>query len=113
MGTTNFDTVAAGTGLVVGSSGATIKGIYSGTKSIVIAADAAAAEEDITVSISGVAAGDLVLWSPLNASMETGVGTVASWVSAGDTVKIRISNLNGSSLVGSTQNWTYVWFDLT
>jgi hypothetical protein len=112
-GTVTATTLAATTSLAVGSSPATIKAIKSGTVSVTIAADAAAAEEDVSLTITGVAAGDVVLLMPLDASMETGVGTIACWVSATDTVKVRISNFNGSSLTGSTQNWTYLWFDLT
>lgn len=109
----DYTTLTASTSLTVGSGGIAIKGIYSGTSSVVIAADAAAAEETLSFNISGIAPGDLVVFSPLNASMETGVGTVATWVSATDTVKLRISNFSGSSLSGSTGAWTYVWFDFT
>lgn len=109
----DYTTLTASTSLTVGSSGIAIKGIFSGTTSVTIAADAAAAEEDLSFNISGVAPGDLVVFSPLNASMETGVGAVAVWVSAAGTVKIRISNFKASGLTGSTQDWTYVWFDFT
>lgn len=109
----DYTTLTADTSLTVGSGGVPIKGIYSGTSAITIAADLAAAEEDLSLTITGVAPGDLVVFSPLDASMETGVGTFAVWVSAANTVKVRVSNLNGSTLTGSTQNWTYVWFDFT
>jgi hypothetical protein len=45
--------------------------------------------------------------------METGVGVLAVWVSAADTVKLRVTNASGSTLTGSTANWNYVWYDLT
>ncbi len=137
MGTTNFDAVAAPSGftgpltgavtattaaattsLTVGASGATIKGIFTGTVAVTIAADANAAEEDLDLTITGVRAGDVVCMAPINASMEQGVAVVAVWVSASDHVKVRISNLAGtggsSALVGSGPlNWNYLWFDLT
>ena len=134
MGVTNFDAVTTSgavtagsvssgavagttgaftTSVTIGSAGTAIKQVKAGTISVVLAATAAAAEEDVSLTITGVAAGDLVLLSPLNASMETGVATVACWVSAANTVKLRISNVHTSSLTGSTNDWTYVWFDLT
>ncbi len=109
----DFTTLTASTSLAVGSGGIAIKGINKGTASVTIAADLAAAEEDITFNITGVAPGDLVVFSPLDASMETGVGTIATWVSAANQVTLRVSNFAGTTLTGSTQTWTYVWFDFT
>lgn len=94
-------------GIKVSSSGTTLTKILKGTVSVTLAATAAAAEEDVSLTISGAAAGDIVIMTPLNASMETGVGIVAAWVSAANTVKVRITNLHTSSLSGSTQNWSY------
>ncbi len=113
VGSLAATTVTASTSAVIGSTGATIKGIYSAAIAVTIAADAAAAEEDISLTITGVRAGDLVLLAPINASMETGVGVAAVWVSANDTVKLRVSNFKATGLTGSTANWNYVWFDLT
>lgn len=113
VGSLSATTITASTSAVIGSSGATIKGIYSAAIEVTVAADAAAAEEDVSLTITGVRAGDLVLMAPIDAAMETGVGIVACWVSANDTVKVRISNFHTSTLTGSTANWNYVWFDLT
>lgn len=94
-------------GIKVSSSGTTLTKILKGTVSVTLAATAAAAEEDVSLTISGAAAGDIVIMTPLNASMETGVGIVAAWVSAANTVKVRITNLHTSTLTGSTQSWSY------
>lgn len=92
----------------VSSSGTVITKILKGSISVVISALAAAAEEDISLTITGATAGDMIFLSPLNASMETGVAIIAVWVSAADTVKVRISNVNAAAaLTGSTQNWQY------
>jgi hypothetical protein len=40
--------------------------------------------------------------------METGVAIVAAWVSAADTVKVRISNVHTNTLTGSTASWSYL-----
>lgn len=113
MSTTFKGPVVSTNGFVAGTSGATIKAIKSAAISVTISALSAGAEEDITLTISGVAPGDLVQLAPINSAMETGVAVAAVWVSAADTVKLRVSNLNGSSLTGSTASWNYVWFDLT
>jgi hypothetical protein len=81
-----------------------VKGIIA----VTVSALNAAAEEDISVTISGAAAGDVVMMTPLDAAMETGVGVLASWVSATNTVKIRVTNASGSQLTGSTSNWSYL-----
>jgi len=93
--------------LKVSSTGTTLSKILKGTVSVTLAATAAAAEEDVSLTITGAAAGDIVIMTPLNAAMETGVAIVACWVSAANTVKVRISNVHTSSLTGSTASWSY------
>jgi hypothetical protein len=108
MGTSHItsDVVASGS-VKIGSAGTALTRILKGTVAVTLAATAAAAEEDVSLTITGAAAGDIVIMTPLNASMETGVAIVAAWVSAADTVKVRISNVHSSGLTGSTQNWSY------
>lgn len=114
VGSLAATTITASTSAVIGGSGATIKGIYSAAISVVVGTNAAAAEADVSLTITGVRAGDLVLLAPIDAAVETGVGICAVWVSANDTVKVRFTNLNAAlALNGSTANWNYVWFDLT
>jgi hypothetical protein len=109
MGRSTFSGPVESTGgFIAGSGGTQITKIKKGTVSVTVAADAAAAEEDITLTISGAAPGDSIFLTPLNAAMETGVGIAAVWVSAANTVKVRVSNFNGSSLTGSTSNWQYL-----
>ena len=106
-------TLTASTSLAVGAAGIAIKQIKSAAISVTVSALADAAEEDISLTITGVAAGDLVLLAPINAAMETGLAVIGAWVSAANTVKLRVSNVKGSGLTGSTANWNYVWYDLT
>lgn len=90
-------------------TGGTTMGVsLKGTVAVTIAAGLAAAEEDITVTITGAAAGDIVMVTPLSTAMETGVGIAGAWVSAADTVKIRVTNLSASTLTGSTTNFSYL-----
>lgn len=101
-------TVKATSGLAAGSDGTTITKILKGTVSVVISALAAAAEEDKDVTITGAAAGDIVVVTPLEATMETGVAILGAWVVSADTVTIRIGNTHTSSLTGSTTNFSYL-----
>lgn len=107
-------TVSASTSLSVGSGGATVKAIKSGVVSLNPGTLAAAAEIDLTASITGLAAGDVVCLMPPNAAAETGLGVALVWVSAADTLSVRCTNLNAvAALSGGAQNWTYLWYDLT
>lgn len=107
-------TATVSTSLTVGSGGAAVKAIKSGTVSLDPGTLAAGAETDLTATITGVAAGDIVQLMPPNAAAETGLGVALVWVSAANTVKIRCTNLNAvAALVGGAQSWTYLWTDLT
>lgn len=107
-------TVSASASLAVGASGASIKAIKSGVVSVDAGTLAAQTALDVSVTITGVAAGDIVQIMPLNASMEAGLAVQAVWVSAANTVKIRLFNNNAvAALSGGAQNWTYLWTDIT
>lgn len=99
---------SSGLGVGPKGTGTILTRVVKGTVSVTVAATAAAGEEDVSLTISGAAAGDSVFLTPANAAMETGVSIAAVWVSAANTVKVRISNLSGSGLTGSTSDWTYV-----
>jgi hypothetical protein len=99
-------------GFIAGTAGAEVKAILSGTVSVTISALSAAAEEDVDVTITGLAAGDIVTLMPPEAAMEAGV-MFNCWVGAANTLSIRITNASGSSLTGSTTSWTYLLHDLT
>lgn len=77
------------------------------TVSVTVAALNAAAEADVDVTISGAKVGDSIVIAPRDAAAETGLMWNA-WVSATDTVTIRMTNASGSSLTGSTSNWDYL-----
>lgn len=114
MGQTKFSgPVVSTNGFTAGASGTQIKQIASGTVSVTVAALAAGAEADVDVTITGVAAGDAIQIVPTEAASETGLMISQPWVASANTVTIRMTNASGSSLTGSTANWTYLWFDLT
>lgn len=100
--------VVSENGFQAGAAGSEIALIKKGTVSVTVAALAAGAEADVTVTVSGAAAGDIALVTPTNAAAETGLAIIACWVSAADTTKIRMSNVNAAAaLVGSTEAWAY------
>lgn len=100
--------ISSGNSLTLGG-GTAITKILKGTVSVTLAATAAAAEEDVSLTISGAAAGDIVFLTPTNTAMETGVAVIGAWVSAADTVKVRITNVNAANaLAGTTQSWSYL-----
>jgi len=74
---------------------------------ITVSALAAGAEEDITISDSDAEVGDVVVASPVNAMAETGFAIVCAWVSANGSIKVRLSNVSGSSLTGGTNSLKY------
>lgn len=104
--------VVSTNGFQAGASGASISAINSGTVSVTVAALLAAAEADVDVTISGLAAGDAVVLMPPEAAMETGL-MFNCWVGAANTLSIRMTNASGSTLTGSTTDWTYLHLDLT
>lgn len=110
MSATHFSgPVVSAAGFQAGSSGTQITSVLKGTTSVVVGTTAAGAEADLTATITGVAVGDAVTVNPPDASAETGLSVALVWVSATNTVKIRISNLNAvNALNGSTSNWTYL-----
>lgn len=107
-GLTLSSSMTSAGGIKVSSTGTLITKILKGTVSVTLAATSAAAEADVEVTVTGAAAGDIIVMTPLAAAMETGVALVGAWVSASDKIKVRISNVNGSSLTGSTALWSYL-----
>lgn len=94
--------------LKLGSGGTALSKWLKGTVAVTISALAAAAEEDLDVTVTGAAAGDIVIVTPLEATMEAGVAILGSWVVSANTVTIRVGNTAGTSLTGSTTNFSYL-----
>jgi cytoskeletal protein CcmA (bactofilin family) len=105
--------VYSANGLNIGSSGSTIKQIKYGTVAVDPASLAAAASAETAVTISGVAAGDLVIMAP-PASLESDLCYSGCRVSAANTVQLRLSNIDNTNAVdGDSRTWEYIWIDLT
>jgi hypothetical protein len=108
MGQTNFSGPVKSTGgLIVGSGGTTVTKVLKGTVSVNPASlnNATAADESIT--ISGAAVGDAVILNPPTAGLTAGMLIVGAWVSATDTVKVRLYNSTGAPINEAAADWTY------
>lgn len=79
--------------------------ITKGSVTINPASISSAAVGETSVTISGAAVGDTII---LNAPAAIEAGCVwSSFVSATDTVKLRIANLSGGSLDCASATWDY------
>ena len=98
-------------GLAIGEKGTAsdLTFVKKGTVSVTVAALAAAAEADVDVTISGAKVGDIIVVNPPEDAAETGLCVAAAWISAANTLTIRMSNQQASTaLTGSTKDWPYL-----
>lgn len=96
-------------GFQPGTSTVALTQIMSGTVSVNPASIAAASTGDTTVTITGVASGDVVVMNPPDA-LEAGLAFGGCWVSAADSVKVRLVNPTAGAVDGAARNWTYAVF---
>lgn len=109
MGRSNFSgPVKSTNGFIAGSSGTQITGIFKGTVSINPASIGSAAVGETSVTISGAVVGDVVILVPPTAGLTAGLAATQAYVSAADTVKVRIANLSGGSVDEAAGTWTYI-----
>ena len=71
---------------------------------------AAAAEDSATFTIAGIALGDMVVGFSTGVDWTaTGEASIEMWVSAANTLKVRISNLHASSAVDlASSTWKVI-----
>jgi hypothetical protein len=91
-----------------------IKGIHAGEVALDPADLAATTSVEETITIVGVQVGDFVLFQPpASLANDLTVMTVGR-VSADNTVKLRLSNIDNTNAINDTERtWKYLWFDLT
>lgn len=106
MGQSNLSgPLRSNAGFQAGADGSQIQAVYKASGSVTVPAIAAGAESDQTITVTGAQDGDAVSVSPPNAAAEAGLSWSA-WVSAANTVSIRLQNNSASPLSGSTANWS-------
>ncbi len=83
--------------------------LYVGTGTITTTALAAGAEEDLTITDSNAAVGDVCSVSPADSdAAETGMSIALAWCETAGTIKVRVSNLNAAAaLTAEAKNVSY------
>lgn len=94
------------------NGGTDIKAIIAGTAAVDPPSIAAGAKGTATLTITGAAAGDVVMLNAPSA-LEAGLLVMGWYVSGADTVTIMLYNATSSPLDGASLTWTYEWHDLT
>ena len=109
MGSSNFDSIPRfKNGCKVGSSGTTITGIFKGTCTVDLPSILDGDVGEATVTVTGAAAGDIVVLIPPTAGLTAGLAVCGAQVSAANTVKVRAMNGSGSTIDESSGTWYYI-----
>jgi hypothetical protein len=90
----------------------TIKEIDRGTVNANPGSINAQTRGSVDVTITGVAAGDIVVMNPPD-GLNVGLVYGGCRVTAGDTVRIYLANITGSAIDDGSLTWDYLWIDLT
>jgi len=90
----------------VGSTGLTLENVLGASAALNFASIAAAAQEDLTITVTGAAANDAVI---LGLPVAPTAGIVFNaFVSAADTVTVRATNITGSSVDPASATYNVV-----
>ena len=105
-GAVTATTASASTSLTVGG-GSAITYIKKGT----IAVDAGSCGDndivEVSLTITGAAAGDTVIMNPPAAGQTAGLGFAGAYVSSANTVKLRLINVSGGTVDEGSLTWEY------
>jgi len=97
--------------LAVGSSGSVVKKIASATASVDLPNILAATTGSATFTLTGAAAGDVVVVNP--PVLTAGIVFAGAAVTAADTVTVYAANVTAAAINNAAATFTYVWIDLT
>lgn len=107
MATTHFSgPVASTAGFTPGTSSVSLTQVMKGTIAVDPASALTLTSQEVTVTITGAATGDLVIMNPPSA-LESSLTYGGAYVSAADTVKVRITNHSAGTVDGASSTWTY------
>lgn len=98
--------VVSKAGFIPGASLVGLTLLMEGTIAVDPASALTQTTQEVALTIAGVAAGDLVIMN-LPASFESGLAFAGCYVSATNTVKVRIANISAGTIDGSSRNWSY------
>lgn len=101
----------AAVGALAVSTGTVVKNIKYGSAAVDLAEIAAGETGSGTITVSGAAAGDIVVVNP--PSLTTGLVFGGAAVTAANTVTVYATNATASPINEAEKTFTYVWIDLT
>lgn len=93
--------------------GAVVKRLAAPTATVNPGAIAAQTSVEVTLTINGVALGDVVVAQPATATVPQSGITWDAYVSGTNTVKVRLSNVTTASLTPTSATWTIMFFQVT
>lgn len=107
MSATHFSgPIVSTNGFKPGTSTVGFTQVYTGTVSVDPGSLLTQTSEDVTVTITGAASGDIVIMNP-PATLEATLAFGGAYVSAANTVKVRIVNFSAGTVDGAALSWTY------
>lgn len=110
--TARLDVSLTAAGLLAVGGGTTIKRLEVGTGAVNPGSIATVTRGTATLTIVGVAAGDIVYLQPPS-GLNAGLLYCGCYVSGADTVTIVLYNATGGSIDDGSLTWTYLWLDAT
>lgn|SRR5574343_32868 len=107
MGRTTFSgPIVSTNGITVGTSSVKLTQVYKGTIAVDPGSLTTLTSTDVSVTITGAATGDMVIVNPPS-TLESTLACGGAYVSAANTVKIRISNVSSGTVDGASLTWSY------
>lgn len=100
-----FSGALASSSVNIGSGGA-LSYVSKSTVSVDLASIGTLAVVEASVTVAGAATGDAVIATP-PAALAAGLMVVGAFVSAADTVKLRVYNSTGGSIDEAAANWIF------
>lgn len=104
--TTFSGPVVSTNGFTPGASAVAWTKVYQGTVAVNPGSLLTLTSEDVSVTITGAATGDIVIMNPPS-TLESSLSFAGAYVSATNTVKVRITNHSASTVDGASTTWTY------
>ena len=99
-------------GLIVGSEGSLVLGLYTGTVSVDPPNVATVSRGAATFTLTGARAGDFIYCQP-PAALNDDLIFCGAEVTADDTVTIYLYNPTGGGIDDTARTWRYTWMNLT
>lgn len=107
MSATHFSgPIVSTNGFTPGASAVGLTLVMKGTVAVDPASLLTLTSNETSVTITGAATGDIVIMNPPS-TLESSLSFTGAYVSAADTVKVRITNHSAGTVDGASGTWTY------